>query len=147
MKNIPYLCIKFIFKMLTHKIKRFIQRNIIKLRRIDNVALTKKQQHEFKCFKICEKLIHKENTVLLLTPITEKRYIKNDDSGIFILIQNGVVKIVNHEYSYTVFMEGSNYEKIILEFNNEIERRRLEMEREINSNIKHSLSKILDSLD
>jgi len=43
-------------------------------------------------------------------------------------------------------MEGVNYEKIISEFNNEVEKRRLQMEKEINSNIKHSLSRILESL-
>jgi hypothetical protein len=132
--------------MLLHKIKRFFQKNYIKFKRFGNVALTKKQQHEFKCFKICEKLIHKEDTTLLLTPISEKRYIKNDSLGIFIVIHDGTVKIVNHVYSYTIFMEGVNYEKIISEFNNEVEKRRLQMEKEINSNIKHSLSRILESL-
>jgi len=133
--------------MLAHKIKRFFQKNYIKFKRLDNVALTKKQQHEFKCFKICEKLIHKEDTTLLLTPISEKRYIKNDSLGIFIVIHDGTIKIVNHVYSYTIFVEGISYEKIISEFNNEVEKRRLQMEKEMNLNIRHSLGKILESLD
>jgi hypothetical protein len=43
-------------------------------------------------------------------------------------------------------MEGSDYEHIIKEFNEEVEERRLQMEKEINTNIKHSLDKILESL-
>jgi hypothetical protein len=133
-------------KMFAHKIKRFIQKQYIFLKKFDNRALIKKQQHEKRCFQICQKLIHKEGTVLLLTPVTEKRYIKNDILGMFIVIHEGVVKITNHTYSYVVFMEGSDYEHIIKEFNEEVEERRLQMEKEINTNIKHSLDKILESL-
>ena len=132
--------------MLTHKIKRFFQKQYIFLKKFDNRALTKKQQHEKRCFQICQKLIHKEGTVLLLTPVTEKRYIKNDVLGMFIVIHEGVVKITNHTYSYVVFMDGNDYDNIIKEFNEEVEKRRLKMEREINTNIRHSLDKILESL-
>jgi hypothetical protein len=82
----------------------------------------------------------------LLTPVTEKRYIKNDVLGMFIVIHEGVVKITNHTYSYVVFMDGNDYDNIIKEFNEEVEKRRLKMEREINTNIRHSLDKILESL-
>lgn len=133
-------------KMLTHKIKRFFQKQYIFLKKFDNRALTKKRQHEKRCFQICQKLIHKEGTVLLLTPVTEKRYIKNDVLGMFIVIHEGIVKITNHTYSYVVFMDGNDYDNIIKEFNEEVEKRRLKMEREINTNIKHSLDKILESL-
>ena len=133
-------------KMLTHKIKRFFQKQYIFLKKFDNRALTKKRQHEKRCFQICQKLIHKEGTVLLLTPVTEKRYIKNDVLGMFIVIHEGVVKITNHTYSYVVFMDGNDYDNIIKEFNEEVEKRRLKMEREINTNIRHSLDKILESL-
>lgn len=132
--------------MFAHKIKRFFQKQYIFFKKFDNRALAKKQQHERRCFQICQKLIHKEGTVLLLTPVTEKRYIKNDTLGMFIVIHEGVVKITNHTYSYIVFMEGNDYDAIIKEFNEEVEKRRLQMEREINTNIRHSLDKILESL-
>jgi hypothetical protein len=133
--------------MIFHKIKRFFQRGIIKFRRFNSTYTGKKQKYEDHCVQICHRLINKEDTTLLLTPLTDKRYIKNDSLGIFIVIQEGTVKITNHVYSYMVFMEGRDgYQTIIDEFNKEVENRRQQMEKEIDANIKHSLSNILKSL-
>jgi hypothetical protein len=106
----------------------------------------KKERYENQCVQICEKLINDTDTTLLLTPITNKRYIKHEKRGIFIVIHEGSLKITNHVYSYMIFIEGDGYRKIIDDFNREVERRRLQMEREIDSNIKHSLMNILNDL-
>ena len=42
---------------------------------------------------------------LLLTPISNKRYIRNEEHGIFVILECHNVKVINHVYSYTVFLE------------------------------------------
>jgi hypothetical protein len=55
--------------------------------------------------------------------------------------------VINHKYSYTVLVQEKSKEEIINYFNEVLEKQRLKMEEEITSNIKHSLRKILHTLD
>jgi hypothetical protein len=106
----------------------------------------KKSAYERDCITICKKLIAKDDTVLLLTPISNKRYIRNEELQIFVILENYSVKVINHVYSYTVFLEDKSWHLITNLFDNEVERRREVFENEITSNIKHSLQNIIKSL-
>lgn len=105
-----------------------------------------RSEYENECVGICRKLIPKEDTTLLMSPISGKRYIKCDEMQIFIIIQNTKMTLVNHHYSYTINIEGRAYERISKMFDDEIERRREIMEAEIRSNVKHSLNTIYKNL-
>jgi hypothetical protein len=54
--------------------------------------------------------------------------------------------IVNHQYSYNINIEGKAYYRIAKLFDGEVEQRRELMEKEIRSNVKHSLSNIYNNL-
>jgi hypothetical protein len=105
-----------------------------------------KSEYERDCIAICKKLISKEDTVLLLTPISNKRYIRNEELQIFVILEGHNVKVINHVYSYTVFLEQKPWENIVVAFDNEVEKRREAFEKEIMSNIKHSLQNILQNI-
>jgi hypothetical protein len=105
-----------------------------------------KSKYEKDCISICKKLIYKEDTILLYTPISSKRYIRNEKNQIFVILEGHSVKVINHVYSYTVFLEQTTWTNIINMFDNELERRREDFEKEITSNIKHSLQNILQNI-
>jgi hypothetical protein len=105
-----------------------------------------KSEYERDCIAICKKLISKEDTVLLLTPISNKRYIRNEELQIFVILEGHNVKVINHVYSYMVFLDQKPWDNIILTFDTEVEKRRENMEAEIRSNVKHSLSNIYKNL-
>ena len=105
-----------------------------------------KSEYERDCIAICKKLISKEDTILLLTPISNKRYIRNEELQIFVILEGHNVKVINHVYSYTVFLEHKPWENIVVAFDNEVEKRREKFEKEIMSNIKHSLQNILQNI-
>ena len=105
-----------------------------------------KAAHEKECVAICKKLIGLEDTVLLLTPLSDKRYIRNEEHDIFVILSSYNVQVINHVYSYSVYLEQDSWRKIISIFDNEVERKRLEFEKEITSNIKHSLQNILHKI-
>jgi len=92
-------------------------------------------------------MIRRSDSVLLLTPLTNKRYIKNDTLSIFITINGGLVNVINHKYSYVVPMSDRSITEINDIFNSTVENQRKKMEDEITSNIKHSLRDISNSLD
>ena len=130
-------------KQIIHKLKRLIQKQYIKIYRSSTPKIT---TYEKDCVSICEKLIKKNETVLLLTPISNKRYIKNEEDKIFVILENYSVKIINHVYSYTVILGDKSWNSVVTLFDKEVESRRNKFEKEITSNIKYSIKKILEKI-
>jgi len=95
---------------------------------------------------ICKRLISKEDTVLLLSPISGKRYIKSEDNQLFIIVETNQLTLVNHQYSYDIDITGKAHERIARIFDTEVERRREIMEMEIRSNVQKSLRTIYQNL-
>lgn len=130
-----------------HKLKRLIQSTVLKTIKSLDYGREKRSSYEMECLIICKKMILRPESVLLLTPLTHKRYIKNDTLSIFITIDGGIVNVINHKYSYLVPMSDRSINEINDIFNTTVENQRKKMEDEITSNIKHSLRDISDSLD
>jgi len=131
-----------------HKIKRFVQKVALKVLKATQSKPNQheKSEYERECISVCKALIHKESSVLLLSPISGKRYIKSHDEQLFIIIESNLITIVNHQYSYNISMWGKPMETIIRMFDIEVEKRREAMEMEIRSNVKHSLANIFKNL-
>ena len=131
-----------------HKLNRFFQRTAIKATRMMNPGIEGRYNDDFnvESFAICKRLISKRETTLLISPLSGKRYIKSDDNQLFIIIESHQMTIVNHQYSYNIDIAGKAHERIAQVFDAEVERRREQMETEIRSNVRHSLSNIYKNL-
>jgi hypothetical protein len=105
-------------------------------------------EEEIISFEICKKLISDQNSKLTISPLSNKRYIKNDEQKMFVVIENRVITIINHVYRYNVYFERDEYyTQIVQMIDNEVEKKRIELEEEIKSNIEFSLKKILNKLN
>jgi len=63
------------------------------------------------------------------------------------MIENRVINIINHIYSYTLVIEDDDsYQEILSNFDNKLDSIRLSLETEFRSNIQSSLKNILDSI-
>ena len=131
-----------------HKINRFFQRIAIKATRLMNpdIWAGNKENFNIEVFSICKYLISNQETILLISPISGKRYIRSDQKQLFIIIENHQITIVNHHYSYNIDIAGRSYGRIAQIFDAEVEKRREQMETEIKANVKHSLSNIYKNL-
>lgn len=131
-----------------HSGKRLLQKIAIKvIKSLDpNKSQPKHGEYESEAVSICKKLISKDDTVLLISPISGKRYIKSDDNQLFIIIEDHQMTLVNHSYSYNIHLEPKAFIRVSKLFDNEVESRRIEMEKEIRSNVKHSLSNIYKNI-
>jgi hypothetical protein len=129
-----------------HTFKRFLQRIAIDISRKMDYRSIDKSSHGKECFTICQKLISNPESELIVSPLTAKRYIKNDESSIFVIIQGRTVQIINHIYSYSIHLDDKTYERVIATFNHEQEKRCLKLESEVEVNIKHSLKNIISNL-
>ena len=129
-----------------HTFKRFLQRIAIDISRKMDYRSIDKSSHGKECFTICQKLISNPESELIVSPLTAKRYIKNDESSIFVIIQGRTVQIINHIYSYSIHLNDKTYERVIATFNHEQEKRCVKLESEAEVNIKHSLKNIINNL-
>lgn len=135
--------------MLPHKVRRFIKKTGIKVARImDPERLPSQNKNDFdkESFSICKKLISKSDSTLLVSPLSGKRYIKSDDNNLYVIIDKMMVTIVNHSYSYNIQLDAHGYNRIVMVFDAEVEKRREKMEQEIRSNVKHSLEQIYKNI-
>jgi len=131
-----------------HRFKRFTQKVAIGMLRMADPSKYEAPKHEYEteALAICKRLASRKASVLLLSPISGKRYIRSKDNQIHVIIDGHLVTIVNHSYSYVIPMEGKSHERLIRMFDMEVEARRNVMEGEIRANIKHSLSNIYENL-
>jgi hypothetical protein len=129
-----------------HKFKRSIQKLVIKAWRVMNIGSGEMSEYERDATNICRKLLVKQDSVLLLSPISGKRYIKSEDGEVFIVISERSVDITNHQYNYNIPIGDKTQIKLRLIFDSEVEKRREQMEFDIKSNVKHSLKTIYQNL-
>ena len=131
-----------------HKFKRAMQKVALRITRAMSYESSKQTHSEYdrESYAICNKLMHDPDSVLLMSPISGKRYIKNDKIQIFIILERSMITIVNHQYSYNIEVWGKPMHRIERLFDVEVEKRREAMESEIRSNVKHSLSNIYKTL-
>ena len=98
--------------------------------------------------EICKKLILDSESKLTYAPISGNRFIKNESKNMFVVIESHTINLINHVYSYSVYLSSqSDYREITESFDGILESKRQSLEDEIRSNIQHSLQTILKKLD
>jgi len=127
------------------EVKRFFKKKYIETLRYLRPKM--QSRYEMIAFKICINLIEDDTSELLMAPITNKRYIKNDDKNLFVTIDSVNVNIVNDHCAYNVYLNEFLHQKLIEKFNQKIELKRSLMEKKITQNIKYSLRGILHFLE
>jgi len=130
-----------------HKFRRFLQQLALDIKRKFDNQPVGKTNHGWECLKICRKLINSKNSELIVSTLSSKRYIKNDDMNIFVILHGQTVQIINHVYSYSILTDSKTWDQIISLFNEEQEKRCIKLESEAEINIKKSLKNISNNLD
>ena len=102
--------------------------------------------YEKTCFQICLKVIKHPETKFMSAPMSNKRYIENKKMDVFITMYDKRVDLTNHVYHYNVNLTNRDWERITYIFDNETEKRRLNYENNINSQIKNSLHNVLERI-
>ena len=100
------------------------------------------------CKAICRKLITSEGSKFLIAPLSSQRYIKHSELGIFVILDDKKISVINHEYYYSnILLSNRDWDKLIKMYDTKVERIRQELKNEMKSQIKYSLKGILDRVD
>ena len=140
--------------------KKFFKKLWIKIfRKMENIVIDPIEfdDNERTAASICRKLINHQDSKFLITPLSQKRYIKNDTLQMFVVLQDDRINITNHIYNYRINITNHIYnlditvpfqitQKLNRMFDNKVEESRLKLEKEMHSQVQHSLKKILEKL-
>jgi hypothetical protein len=97
--------------------------------------------------QICKKLLDDTTSKLTYAPLAHKRFIKNEQKDMYIVIHEHTINLINHVYSYSIYLTDTNsYREITEKFDSVLDIERLKLEDEIKNNIQHSLASILNKL-
>lgn len=133
--------------MFKHRIKRYFQRMIISAnKKMDSNKYVQRSEHEKWAISICRNLIKIKESYLLGNFKTQERYIRNEDLGMYVVIKDNMVEIINHTYYYLVPLSEKSRSVICNVFDGHQDQDRQKMDEEIRSNIKHSLECIRDKV-
>lgn len=133
-------------KKTKHYIKRILQKFYIWYKvNVDRPEL--KQQDldstQRKAISICLMMINDNNSDLRLSS-KGKRYILLGKN--YVVIDGDKISIINHIYSYDIFIKGKALYNITSKFDSRIDNDREKLENEIFDNVKNSLDAILDNM-
>lgn len=132
---------------MVRKLKRILVKMYIKWFKKSYMHIyTLKSEYEPLAINICRRAIQKEGVKLLVCPITNKRYIQNENIENYIIISEDKIDIINHQYSYNIPICLKTYKTISLIFDGHVGEMRDKMEKEIRSNISFSLEHIYKRL-
>ena len=104
------------------------------------------EPYEKTAFKICVKLISHPSSDFMIAPLSNKRFIINQELNLFIIIDFGRVEITNHVFHYDVKLSNRDFERVSYLYDNETEKRRTAVEVEVKGNIQNSLTKVYDKI-
>ena len=133
----------------SHYLKRFTQKIGIKiLRKLDIDSHSEvHSRFEVESFSICKTFISDPDSVLIMSPISGKRYIESKKKQVYVTIEPNKLTVTNHKYSYDVDIFGKAYTRIQRLFDTELNNRCNKYEADIYANIKHSLTDIYKNLN
>lgn len=95
---------------------------------------------------ICRNMISHINSKFLIAPLSGKRYIKNEELGLFIILDAGTISITNHVYHYDVKLPEREWDRLIFMYDTKTEKIRQTYEEEIMKQIKFSLNNIHEKI-
>lgn len=129
---------------LRYRLKR-LKVFFIKIERSHSIFKTENNASEYEktCATICRKLINNKYSKFSIAPLSDKKYVINEQLGIFLVLQDTNLEITNHVYHYEVKLNHVIAKRIHNMFDNKTEKIRLDYENQIKSQISNSLSGIL----
>ena len=78
--------------------------------------------------------------------LSGKKYIKNKELGLFVILDGGKISITNHVYHYDVFLDYKEWESVVRMYDARTEKEIQDYEQEIKSQIECSLSTIFNKV-
>lgn len=95
------------------------------------------------CMFIFRNALKHPNSIYEIAPLTTHKIIENKKLGIFIILNNKTITVINHVCYYSnIPMTDRDWNKMINMFNYRVQKNRMEKIDQMKSQVEHSLSKL-----
>jgi hypothetical protein len=96
---------------------------------------------------IFRRALRDDNVDLILMPVVNKRIIKLEKKGLYIVLQHSLLEITNHKYSYHLEINFELFTKLSKLFDAKLELNFKEEEETINEQLSGGLKKVLELIN
>jgi len=131
---------------MTKFFKKLWLRIFIRISKKIHPSLETLEDNEKLASAICRTLIKHPESTFLIAPLSQKRYIRNEVMQMFIILQDDRMNITNHIYNYDILLTKETSDRLNRIFDFKVEEARSKFEKDMKSQIRHSLFLILEKL-
>ena len=93
---------------------------------------------------IFRRALRERSAEFILMPVLNKRIIKVEKKGLYIVLQHSILTITNHKYSYILEINYDMYTKLAKMFDQKVESSYMVEENTINEQLHGGLKKVLE---
>jgi hypothetical protein len=137
--------IQYIKKLIKRDI---VKRRLLKIKHMYDVVDPGVLADTKTCVSICRNAIKHPKSEFFIAPLSDERYIKNSKLGIFVILDDKKISIINHVFYYSnILLTDRDWRKMTNMYDNKTESIRQELKNQMKSQIKHSLDIILNKMN
>ena len=132
------------FKNIKRKLKRrAVKKELLKLKEIYDYCDPGKLADINTCKFICRTAIKHKMTTFELTPISNERVIENKKLGIFVILDDKKITVINHVCYYSnIPMSDRDWKKLTRMYDNKVQEIRHTKINQMKSQVEYSLEKL-----
>lgn len=135
-------------KYIKRKLKRrAVKRQLMRLREVYDYCDPGKLADINTCMFICRNAIKHKNTTFELTPLSNERVIENKKLGIFVILDDKKITVINHVCYYSnIPMSNRDWNKLTKMYDNKVREIRLQKIHQMKTQVEYSLDKLKNKM-
>jgi hypothetical protein len=142
-----YLCgVKIIvmIKYIKRKLKRrTVRKKLLELKNLYDIVDPNRLADINDCKFIFRNTLKHTNSIYEIAPLSSHRLIENKKLGVFVILDNKKITIINHVCYYSnIPMSDRDWNKMITMFDNKVQENRMKRIEQMKSQVEYSLSKL-----
>ena len=135
-------------KYIKRKLKRrAVKRKLLELQNLYDVVDPGRLADIDDCKFIFRNVLRHTNSIYEIAPLSSHRIIENKKLGVFIILDDKKITIINHVCYYSnIPLTDREWKKMINMYDNKVQQNRMQRIEQMKSQVEHSLSKLKNKI-
>jgi hypothetical protein len=135
-------------KYIKRKLKRrAVRKKLLELKNLYDIVDPGKLADIDDCKFIFRNVLRHPNSIYEIAPLSSHRIIENKKLGIFIILDNKKITIINHVCYYSnIPLTDRDWKKMYSMYDNKVQINRMQRIEQMKSQVEHSLSKLKNKI-
>ena len=135
-------------KYIKRKLKRrAVRKKLLEFKKIFDIVDPGRLADINDCKFIFRNILRHANSIYEIAPLSEHRIIENKKLGIFVILDDKKITIINHVCYYSnIPLTDRDWSKMIKMYDNKVQINRMQRIEQMKSQVEHSLSKLKNKI-